>query len=60
MEICMKSLSGHRHKSPVALFIIALQFYGERGLLSGRPGEECPPEDLRGNGPLYFYKGVGG
>lgn len=26
----------------------------------GRPGEECPTEDPRGNGPLYFHEGVDG
>lgn len=24
----------------------------------GRPGEECPAEDLLGNEPLYFCEGV--
>lgn len=32
MEICMKSLSGQGRKSPVVLFIIAVQFYGGRAL----------------------------
>lgn len=32
MEICMKSLSGQGCKSPMALFIIAVEFYGEWAL----------------------------
>lgn len=28
MEICMKSLSGQGRKSSMALFVIAVQFYG--------------------------------
>lgn len=32
MEICMKSLSGQGRKSPMTLFIIAVQFYGGRAL----------------------------
>lgn len=28
--------------------------------MPGRPGEECPAEDLLGNDPLYFCEGVDG
>lgn len=55
MEICMKSLSGQGRKSAMALFIIAVRFYGGGlGAWLRRPGEECPTEDLRGKAYFYF------
>ncbi len=41
MEICMKSLSGKGRKSPMPLFIIAVQFYGGRALCWDVPGRNA-------------------
>lgn len=58
MKICMKSLSGQGRKSPMMLFIIAVQFYGGRALCWDVP--ERNAQHLQGSGAFYFYKDVGG
>lgn len=53
MEICMKSLSGQGRKSPMALFIIAVQFYGGRVLCWDVPERNAQQRTCEVMAPLF-------
>ena len=60
MEICMKSLSGQGRKSLMALFIIAVQFYGGRALCWDIPERNAQQRTREVMAPFFSTRGLMG